>query len=358
MNLARAASGLFSEGIRAAEDLLRDVYRLDVAKALDPLDTRDFLVIVQRLGRALSGVARDAEAQALRRALATLDVDWPNLTERSRDRILHAARHVLEGAQDHVLPRLEQIFEVESKHVVADSRRAAVRRFGLRVAADTTRTDERIARFIRTSESNFVRDAYDRRHEAFSQRARDIVASGVERGLGRAQITEELSSQLAAVAGRPASYWEVVATSFANRGRTYTQLAAFDEAGIERFRFDSVLDQATSLVCRFLHGREFSVARARQRFEDIEQAADPEAITDLQPWVQVGADDAGNQVLFYKRAGRRHVVAQVDESAVGHADKVGRFSRAMGTDQLEAAGVSVPPLHGRCRSTITVVEEG
>ena len=347
---------LYPEAIDAADELLRDVYRLDVAKALDPLDPRDFLVIVQRLGRALSGVAREAEAGALRRALAELDVDWPNITERARDHIIRAARHALQSAQSHVLPHVDQIFEVEAKHVVSGSRRGSIRRFGLRIGADLSRTDERIARFVRESEGNFIRDTYGRRHEEFSRRARDIVASGQERGLGRDDIVGELAQQLTAVTNRSTSYWETVATSFANRGRTYTQLAAFDEAGVARFRFDAILDQQTSHVCRFMHGRVFSVARAMQRFADVEAAGEPERIVELQPWVQVGADADGNQVLFYQRAGRRHVVAQVDESAVGQSDKVGRYSRALGVGQLEAAGISAPPLHARCRSTLVVDE--
>ncbi len=39
-------AGLLSAGADAADALLRDVYRVDVGKALDPLDARDFLVIV------------------------------------------------------------------------------------------------------------------------------------------------------------------------------------------------------------------------------------------------------------------------------------------------------------------------
>jgi len=347
-------AGLFTAAVAAADDLLRDVYRLDVAKALDPLDRRDFLVLVQRLGRALHGVSRDAEADALRRAFATLDVDWPNLSSRARDEVLRAARQALHGAQAKVLPRVDQIFELEGEKVVAGTRRATVRRFGLHIGAETTRTDERIATFVRQSESNFIRDEYGRRRDELGQRARDIVASGLEQGLGRDDITAELSASLGTVVSRGKPYWETVATSFANRGRTYTQLAAFDEADIEVFRFEAVLDEVTSEICRFMHGREFSVERAMQRFDDVEQARDPEAIADLQPWVRTGADDDGNQLLFYERGGRRRAVAQVDEAAVGHADKVGRYSHALGNDELEAAGVTVPPLHGRCRSTIVV----
>lgn len=347
--------GLYSAAIDAADELLRDVYQLDVAKALDPLDRRDFLVIVERLGRALTGVSREAEAAALRKALATLDVDWPSLSSRAGDEVLRAARHAVAGLADHVLPRVEQVFEVEAKNVIERTRHSAVRQFKLDIAADTTRTDARIATFVRTSEAHFIRDEYGRRCDELGQRARDIVAAGLEQGLGRDDIAADLAAQLAPVISRGKPYWDIVATSFANRGRTYTQLAAFDEADVEQYRFEAVLDQVTSEVCRFMHGREFSVERARQRFEEVEEAGDPEAVTSLQPWMRIGADDAGNQVLYYERAGRRRMVARVDEPSVGASDRVGRYSSALSTDQLEAAGVTVPPLHGRCRSTIVVL---
>jgi hypothetical protein len=346
--------GLYSAAIDATDDLLRDVFRLDVAKALDPLDRRDFLVIVERLGRALTGASREAEAGALRKALATLDVDWPNLSSRARDEVFRAARQAVAGVADQVLPRVEQVFEVEAKNVVDRTRRSAVRQFGLRIAADTTRTDARIATFVRTSEAHFIRDEYGRRRDELGQRARDIVAAGLEQGLGRDDIAADLSAQLAPVISRGKPYWDIVATSFANRGRTYTQLAAFDEADVEHYRFEAVLDSVTSEVCRFMHGREFSVERARQRFDEVEQADDPEAVANLQPWMRVGADSGGNQVLYYERAGRRRMVARVDEPSVGASDRVGRYSSALSTDELEAAGVTVPPLHGRCRSTIVI----
>jgi len=345
---------LYSAAADAADEILRDVYRLDVAKALDPLDARDFLVIVERLARALTGVSREAEAAALRKALATLDVDWPSLSAAARDRVVRAAREAIGGVAAQVLPRVDQVFEVEAKNVVARARATTVRRFGLHIGASTTQTDGRIATFVRTSESNFIRDQYGRRQDELGQRARDIVASGLEQGLGRDDIAADLAAQLAPVVSRGKPYWETVAMSFANRGRTYTQLAAFDEADVERFRFDAILDSVTSEVCRFMHGREFSVDRAMQRFDQVERARDPETITELQPWMQLGADSDGNQVLFYDRGDRRRVVAQVDESAMGRDDEVGRYSRALSNEELEAAGVTVPPLHGRCRSTIVV----
>lgn len=344
---------LLAAGAAAAEDLLAGVYRIDVAKALDPLDARDFLVIVRRIGRALRGVSRDAEADALRRALERLDVDWPHLAPAARDQVIRAARQAMGAVDKQVLPKVEQIFEVEAPAIVERSKKSAVRQFGLRISPDVTKTDERIATFAAESPGNFIRDEYGRRRDDFSQRAREIVASGVEQGLGRDDIAEQLSTEMTSAAlSRSESYWETVAMSFANRARTYTQLVAFDEAAVDQYRFEAVLDAVTSEVCRFMHGRVFTVEHAVKRFREVERARDPERIEELQPWMQVGADEDGHQVLFYERGDRRRLVAQVDEPAVGESDDVGSYSRALSDDELMAAGVTVPPLHGRCRSTI------
>jgi len=343
---------LLGAGAEAAEEILGGVFRID--KALDPLDPDGFMGIVRRLARALRGVARPAEDSALRRAIERLDVDWPNLAPQARDQVVRAARQALQGVEAQVLPAMDHVFEVEGERVVAGTRRSTVRRLGLLIGADLSATDQRIARFVRESQGNFVRDEYGRRREVFTRRAKELVATGMERGLGRDDIVDELAKTMAGAAfDRSRNYWEVVAMVFANRARSSTQLAAFEEAAIERFRFDAILDEVTSEVCRFMHGRVFSVSKAMDSFRQVERARDPERIRDLQPFVQVGADREGNEVLFYQRGGRRRAVARVDESGVGEADKIGRYSKQLSSQQLERAGVTAPPLHGRCRSTIT-----
>ena len=350
------ALDLYGAGADAAEEILRDVYRVD--KALDPLDRNDFMAIVRRLSRALAGVARPAEDAALRRAIERLDVDWPNLTPQARDQVVRAARQSLRTVEDQVLPQVEQLFEAEAERVVGRTRRSSVRRFGLRIGADLSRTDERIAKFVRESQGNFVRDEYGRRREEFSRRARDIVAAGVGRGLGRDDIVGELSEVMGREAfDRRRDYWEVVSTVFTNRARTFTQMNAYDEAGIERYRWEAVLDELSCDRCRFMHGRTFMVAGALDRFREVERLRDPEGIRDAQPFIQVGADEDGRRVLFYERGGRRRAVAQVDDSAEGERDAIGRYARALGSEQIEAAGLGQPPAHGRCRCLTLPAQE-
>jgi len=343
---------LYAEGARAAEELLRGVCRVDVAKALDPLDPKDFLAIVQRLSNTLRGATKRAEADALRRAIAKLDVDWPELSSEARNQVVAASRKALRSVADQVLPAVDRTFAAEATSLVRGTKQAAIERFDLGIEADLTRTDERIARFARASQGNFVRDEYGRRADAFSAKAREIVASGLERGLGRDDISEELSTTLSAQGlNRSKAYWDMISMTFANRARTNTELAAFEEAGVSTYRYEAVMDAATSAICRFLNGREASVSKAMDRFHEVEKARDPEAIREIQPWVQVGADEDGNQVLYYERGGRRHAVARIEDPASEDSDP--SFSAALTDEQLEAAGLVVPPAHGHCRSTLT-----
>lgn len=346
---------LYARGAAAAEAIVLQLGRMNISKALDPLDPNDFLVIVERLSAELRGATRAEEAGAMRSAVERLDVDWHNLSPAGRSAVVRAAKQALVPITDRVLPRLDHTFEARANSVVKDTRRATVRRFALKIDTSLSETDERIARSVRESQANFIRDEYGRRVEAFSERARQLVAQGLERGLGSGEIAHDLASTLTAEgARRSRSYWDVIAMVFANRARTSAQVSSFDEAGIERFRFEAILDSVTSRVCRFMHGRVFSVRRALERVRQVERLREPQRIRELQPFVQVGADGDGNQMLFYEKSGRRHAIARV-ESPSNEDDEVGTFSGALPTEELEDAGLSLPPLHGRCRSTIVSV---
>lgn len=342
---------LFQSAAEAADELLGELS--SVEKALDPLNPRDFDAIVRSLGRSLRGATSRYDEASLERALALLDIHWGNLSQEARARVIRAAGSALEAAHAKVLPVVDEVLEVEGTAIVRRTRQSVVRRLRLHISTSLSQRDERAVRFARESQSSFVRDEYGRRRDVFSERARSIVAHGLEQGLGRDDIASELASALEAQSlNRSKNYWEVVSGIFGNRARTNTQLNAFDEASIQRYRFDAVLDEDTSEVCRLIHGRVFSVEQAVRKVREVETLSDPERIRDLQPFIQVGADDSGNQVLFYERSGRRRAVAEVLEPGLGRRDEVGRYGRALSTAELEAAGLSVPPLHGRCRSTI------
>jgi hypothetical protein len=338
-------------GLAANEHLLREVYRFDVAKALDPLRPKDFDTIVARLSAKVRTVALPEQGKALRKALAILDVDWANLSDAARDRVVEAARKPFLEVPDRVLPGLEQGFRVESENIIRGTKKATTLKYKLNIQPSFSTLDERVVAQASTSQGHFVRNEFGQRSELFASRARAIVAKNLEHGYGRADIAQELQDKLGPM-GRSEGYWSMIASVISCRARAAAQVSSFSEAGIAAFLWESILDEATSVQCRFLHGKRFTVARALEVFTKIDEAEDPEDIRTINPFMQVGRDPDGNEGLFIGRSGARQLVARVEENAVGKKDERGKFSQDMSAEVLAKNGVVAPPAHGECRSTV------
>lgn len=343
-------------GARAAEEILKTAYGIDVRKALDPTDPKDFETIVARLSRALTRATASTEAEILRLALDNLDVDWRALNAAQRNKVVEAARSVLLPIPDRVLPAVEQQLSITGPRVVRGARRGQAdrleARFSSRINLSLTERDRRVTDHLVRTQSHYIRDEYGRRRETFSREARRIVAAGLEEGLGRDEIAESLERGLTA-AGRSRAYWNVIASTFANRSRVWGNLASFREAGIERYVFEAVLDERTTDQCAALHGRTFETERAIRLYEEVEASPDPEAVRDITPWLRVGRDGEGRRVLFTEdRSGRRTTVAEVTQSRVGQRDALPQLRNMRSSGDLAEMGLVMPPLHANCRSTI------
>lgn len=347
---------LYEGGARAVEEILRRAFRIDIAKDDDPLGKKGFVVIVGRVSRRMQKIAGPIEGKAAKKAGEKLDADWPNIKAKKRGNLIQEAGEIVEAAGERALPLLDAILETSSTAIVRGTRRRARAKYKLSIAASLTDRDERTAEHVRASNTMFIRDAYGTLRERLSVRARNIVADGLEKGLGREDISAELADAMKS-ARRPDSYWDMISTNFSNRARTFTHVHALEEAGIEAYRYDAVLDEVTSDICRFMHGKVFNVGKAVKRQQRVLELEEPEDIKATMPWVSKAKRDSdGKEILYYEtKGGARRAVAVVDESGEGTKDDTGSFSREMSTEQLERAGISVPPLHGGCRSTLTPV---
>lgn len=342
---------LVSDARIAADGILARYCRVWLCKGMNLGTTRGFDRAVAELARLLRTRARDTDDDAMRAAISILDVDWHRTTAAQRRTLVSRS---LDAAKRHTqtIPRLVQaVFGRAASEVVAATRDAARRSHGLTIAADFNALDKRIITHIATSQANFIRDEYGRRHDAFATEARRIVADGLEAGLGRDDIAGDLErAAQTVIAGRSSFYWEVVAGSFVSRGRSFAQLSAYTEAGIDRYIIEAVLDERTTETCRFLHGKSFSVSSGLQVFERAEANAD--AVKDVTPWVREATSaSSGRKALYVEREGRRIAIAEVTRSAEGTSDERGAFVRGRTEQQLMDLGVSFPPYHGLCRTT-------
>ena len=298
---------------------------------------------------AKGGLARIRHGK-VRAALGALDVDWAATTASQRRTLIGRALEAAGRRTAAVPGAVGTVFGDAATEVVQATRDAARRGQGLGIAADFNALDKRIVRHLTSSQANFVRDEYGRRHEAFGERARQIVADGLEAGLGREDIARDLErAAREVIAGRGSFYWEVVAGSFVSRGRSFAQLSSYAEAGIDRYIIEAVLDERTTEICRFLDGKTFSVQTGLQTFEQVE--ANPDSAKELNPWVRDGVDAKGRQVMYVDRGGSTRRVAIVDRPGLGTRDERGSYSAGLSTSRLQDIGVSFPPYHGLCRTT-------
>jgi len=340
----------------AAEDMLTALGREElVEKAINILNPRQFLVVVERTARRLNRVTRLTEAQARTEVLHELDVDWANLSAAKRAEVIRAASYVYKRAGQEALPKVSEVFRLEAPKLVKDTKKASVRSFKLDIDTSLTLVDKRVAENASSMQTLFARDAYGRRVEEFSEGARDIVSKGLEQGLGRTDIAADLEAlSVARGIDRSLSYWRMISSSFSGRARAAAQVAALQEARVQTYRFNAVMDERTSNVCRMLNGTTWSVESAADTLTRTAELTDPEDVVNSQPWISEGKDEDGNPVLYYKKGDRRHYVADVTASAMGRKDEAGEFKARMSNEDMAAAGITVPPLHGHCRSFITM----
>ena len=341
---------------RAAEDLLADL-RLPVAK-VDSLGTpTGFDRAVAVLAAELRGAVRGAETEAVRRAVAVLDVDWRGSTPSERRRLVATALREAGLALGSVPTTIETTLGRTADAVFRATRgdlRGAQR---LVIGADLNALDRRMVDHVVRAQTSFVRDAAGRRLEAFSATARATVASGLDRGLGRDDIAAELAEAAQAqLLTRSGAYWEVVAGAFVGNARSSSQLSGFAEAGIQRYRIEAVMDERTTEICRYLDGKMFEVGDALRRFDRLDRLGRPEDIRREQPWVRTSTDPAtGQRSMFVDRDGQRVRIGDVVRSALGTSDDAGEFARTVSNAELMDLGVSWPPYHGLCRSTCLAV---
>lgn len=355
-NLRSDSFGGCSCGPLDAIDLALAEFGIDVDKALDPLNPKDFVVLTQRFARKLRGESLPLEVNAVDAALSAADVDWVNISNAQRDEAVRSMNTAIRSLGRTVPPKVEGTFMTRGRTLVGSTKRSAKKTFKLNIDTSFTESDARTVAAVTRANGNFVTDFYGGRALAVEQQARLIVAAGLEEGAGTDAIAAALErSTKAQVLGRSPSYWSVIANSFANRSRTDTNLKSFREAGLRSWVFESVLDRVTTDQCRMLHGKVFNVDRSIARMEKTNESSNPVIDTKRdEPWLQNGKDADGNSVLYTRDpvSGDRTIIANVLESGVGTDDKIGNYQQLVSDEALQERGIPQPPLHGKCRSTI------
>lgn len=337
---------------------LLDEYLLTpLEKGLDLGTRKGFDRAVALFAAELSRISGEADANAVREVASVIDIDWRDTTPEQRRRLIARAVRAAGKVLAPVVTMIKVPFARTAESVVEATRRDSRQRQRLAISADFNAIDRRIIQYVARSQGSFVRDEYGRRLEGFSQRARAVVAAGLEEGIASSDIVHDLElASYDQLVSRSQAYWNLIASSFVGQGRAFAQVSSYAEADVETYVVEAVLDEVTTPVCRFMHGKTFSVSQALARFDAVEQMDQPEDIKRLMPWIRVGTDKTSGRALLYVNGAKgRTPLAGVLSSGVGNRDDRGRFRTLAAGNSLGDVGIGMPPFHGNCRSTILAV---
>lgn len=346
----------YAEGVDVVDEMIAILSGSSEVTKSTPniLTPKGFDKWVARYSRRVFSKARPSDKAAIRRMLQQWrGAKWASLTQTQASQLIDRGvrKLALTGAQQ---VDISTTIALSMKEAIRQTMKNSQSLHGIQAVWDAA--DERVVRQVRNSQSHFIRDAYGRRQIGMSAEARRVVSRGVRAGYDSTTIGNALSQRMAAQGLiRAESYWSTVSSIYSARSRQYGLFRGYDEAGIEQARFEAVLDERTTEQCYFMDGKILNIGQTVQRFRDVADDPDPEAVVDRQPFMQLGKDKNGKEILYYKKGGNRVVVADVKNAARGTKDGSGSYRQRVSDDKLADAGIGPPPLHGKCRSTTTPV---
>jgi hypothetical protein len=314
----------------------QDEYAVVLKAKPDPLTLQGFLQyeagLVGTLNQSASGPLAALKAE-LTEALSG------NLTGLlARFKLLRKLNGAMKRFADTALEGLLDVAEDAQQRMLADSVAAAdAKWFKEDVAKVAVQKDERLE-FFRRSNALFMGIYLKESLPAHAKQAvMDLYQETAGMSIKERQpvLARDLDKLFGRITDAPAGYFKTFATNALNNARTYGLLGQFQRKGTAKFKVLAVLDGKTSNICRSLANKVFEVNQAIDRLEAMFLARDLDEIKSISPMVQ-GTAEAG----FYYTTPDGRVPVDPDDD-----------------DALVAAGISFPPFHFNCRSTIQPITD-
>lgn len=147
--------------------------------------------------------------------------------------------------------------------------------------------------------------------------ANKVKELAVIEGLGRKEVGKALKEMFSEQFGRSNAYWRGLAANTVNRARNLGAIESMVEAEITEYEIVAVMDERTSDICREMNGRIIRIEKAVELRDALINAKTPDDVKSIAPWVK------------------------------------GRDVRGKTTKSLPT-GMSAPPYHFHCRTTMVI----
>lgn len=326
-----------------------------VQKSLAPADPADAKLISDRLAGQLRYEERLLIGDKLRNYVKGLDVNWPELSPSQLSAQMSGLRTKIRGmlgaGANQMMPTWKSKTEFTLRGVVGATKRTLRDNFLPQISLSLSQADTRAIGAISTQQGFFMRDAAGHRSDQITAAGRRVVSDGLKQGLGRREIARNLAEKIPQAWQKYGkNYFRAVASVAVSRGRSYSEINGYVEAGIEAIEIQAVLDERTTEICRCLDGQiiETNLASA-QMTNAMSNLSSPEDIMNASPFLKerVNQQTGTKEILT---ANNNTKIAEVVRSGMGKLDDRGQFKRFAANNQLTDHNIGPPPYHHLCRS--------
>jgi hypothetical protein len=344
---------LLAEAMSCTEALLAKAGK--TLPILDPGNPQDRNMIVQETADAMVSMARPWEIRATTAARKFLDANWPELSARQRKELIEAAANRMMIVPVKATKGVNGVVSVTGDKVLKGARAGAIQQHKLNIGVNLSAQDYKTVEFMRGTTYKWLTNEYGRRRQDYEGYASATVEQGLKQGLGRLEISKQLTDQYgASIGGRTQSYFTVYAGALVDRSRSRAEMNAYREAYITRWIASAVMDEATTDFCRWVDGKVFEV---EESINVMDRGEDPNlSVEDLKlanPWARQfgpGGSMVGVRTPYGPGDARMTALFEIDKSGMGTQGK-GQYTDKGGANNLTALGVGPPPYHGNCRTT-------
>jgi SPP1 gp7 family putative phage head morphogenesis protein len=153
-------------------------------------------------------------------------------------------------------------------------------------------------------------------YTGYGDKISKIISASTEIGYGRMEVAELLKKAFPEVLDSGYRYFDVVSSAGMVRSSSCGAVRQFEEAGIHEYEWFAMGDDRMCPTCGALNGKIFQVQNAASKVNSMMMATSPDAVKEIMPWKSFSAIDG------------------------------------LDSEELEAIGVSMPPVHGRCRCVL------
>lgn len=179
-----------------------------------------------------------------------------------------------------------------------------------------TLVDETSIEWLHRNNLYWVGSYFDKH---ISQSVADVVAGGMQEGLGRDEIGKLLKGffkEYPGVQVRPDQYWSGLAATSMNRSRVFGSVNGYREIGVRDLQILAMGDERVCPICEQLDRKIIPIARAATQVQQMIATENPEDVKAISPWLP--ASDIAD----------------------------------MSHEQIMNRGVVLPPFHGSCRCDV------